>query len=70
MSAPQFRLNGEPRPLTTATLAALMEELAGDKPMGHVAVARNGELVPHSAWADTPLQPDDDVEVVRPFQGG
>jgi sulfur carrier protein len=39
---------------------------------GHrgIAVALNGAVVPRAAWADTPLQPGDNVEIVRARQGG
>ena len=35
-----------------------------------VAVARNAEVVPRSRWADTPLKPGDDIEIVTAVQGG
>jgi sulfur carrier protein len=33
-------------------------------------VALNGEVVPRTAWRDTPLKPGDSVEIVRARQGG
>ena len=35
-----------------------------------VAVARNGEVVPRDAYATTPGQDGDVVEIVRPVGGG
>lgn len=35
-----------------------------------VAVALNGEVVPRSTWADTPLNEDDRIEVLVAAQGG
>ena len=35
-----------------------------------VAVARNGEIVPKSAWTSTDLRPDDRVEIVTAAAGG
>jgi sulfur carrier protein len=35
-----------------------------------IAVARNGEVVPKSAWADTVLGPGDRIEIVTAAAGG
>jgi len=35
-----------------------------------IAVARNGEVVPRSAWPSTRLCPDDRVEIVTAVAGG
>jgi sulfur carrier protein len=35
-----------------------------------VAVARNGEVVPRTAWDTTPLTESDAVEVLAPQAGG
>ena len=35
-----------------------------------VAVARNGEVVPRSAWAAVELHPGDHIEVLHAVQGG
>jgi sulfur carrier protein len=68
---PTIRVNGEPAPLTAATVAGLLVELGVDPvACGAVAVALNADVVPRSAWASTPLAGGDEVEVVRPFQGG
>lgn len=63
------RLNGEPRQLTApCSLAQLIEslQLAGRR----VAVERNGEIVPRSAYADTALAEGDELEVVQAIGGG
>ncbi len=50
---------------TVATLVgAFCESAAG------VAVARNGEVVPRSAWDATPLVGGDEVEIVAAAAGG
>jgi sulfur carrier protein len=51
-----------------ATVADLVAARAG----GHdrVAVARNGDVVPRSTWAQTPLAPGDALEVLAPTAGG
>ena len=50
------------------TVAAVVAEWC-DSPDG-IAVARNGEVVPRSAWTATGLGPDDRVEIVTAAAGG
>jgi sulfur carrier protein len=62
-------VNGVPTDVDDgATVAALVRSRAGDA--RRVAVARNGEVVPRSAWEDTPLAAGDDVEVLSAVAGG
>ena len=35
-----------------------------------IAVARNGEVVPKSAWTDTVVSPGDRIEIVTAAAGG
>lgn len=73
-----IRINGEPEPLDVATLADLLTARGivppGSVPPGNVprgmAVAVNGMVVPAGRWADHRLGPGDEIEIVRPFQGG
>lgn len=61
-------LNGERREVPeNLNLAALLEWLK--LPADRVAVERNREIAPRSAWAATLVQPDDRLEVVH-FVGG
>lgn len=64
----QIRVNGEPHATEAGDLAALCAELdlAGAK----IATARNGDFVPVSARAGTPLVNGDEIEIVAPRQGG
>ena len=63
----RVRVSGETRSLEErTTLAALLANL----PPGGVAVARNGEVIPWAAWSATVLEDGDEVEIVRPIQGG
>jgi sulfur carrier protein len=65
----QVTVNGDRVELgDDATVADLVATRAG----GHdrVAVARNGDVVPRSTWARTPLAPGDAVEVLAPTAGG
>ena len=59
----QLTVNGDAAELADdATVADLVAQRAP----GHdrVAVARNGDVVPRSSWAQTPLAPGDAVEVL------
>lgn len=62
-------INGEPRslpaPLTLAQLVALLD-LAGKR----IAIEKNGEIVPRSQHADTPLASGDRLEIVVAVGGG
>ena len=62
------RVNGRERRLEPGTaIAALLEELEVSTP--RVAVERNREIVPKSAYETTFLAPGDEIEVVE-FVGG
>lgn len=67
----QLYVNGAPRseegPLTLQALVERLELPTG--PRG-VAVSVNGEVVTRSAWAETKLQDDDEVEIVTAVSGG
>ena len=36
----------------------------------HCAIAVNFDVVPKSAWAQTPLKSGDEIEIITPRQGG
>mgnify|MGYP002782049223 FL=1 len=65
----QLSVNGEPRafpdPLDVARLLDALA-LAGKR----VAVERNGEIVPRSRYAETPLADGDQLEIVVAVGGG
>ena len=67
---PLITLNGESRQLapSVTTLSALIDALAlqGKR----VAIERNGEIVPRSQHATTPLQDGDALEIVVAVGGG
>lgn len=50
------------------TVQALVADRAGAH--DRVAVARNGDVVPRSAWATTRLAAGDSLEVLAPTAGG
>ena len=64
-------VNGEPVEVEAGqTVAGLLAGL-GHGPGGPgIAVARNGEVVPRSAWAATGLDDHDRLEVLGASQGG
>lgn len=65
----QIQLNGTPRQLPdAATVAALIDVLGftGKR----LAVERNGEVVPRSQHAATPLNDGDRIEIVHAVGGG
>jgi len=64
-----FTLNGETRPLQNPlAIAQLLEDLgyAGKR----VAVEKNGEIVPKSQHATTPIEPGCRIEIVVAVGGG
>ncbi len=65
----QITINGEPRcfdaPLSLAELIVRLD-LGGKR----VAVERNGEIVPRSRHAETPLAESDRLEIVVAVGGG
>lgn len=64
----KLRINGEPQALPAAmTVQALLEHLGVDH--RQVAVERNRQIVPKSAYLNTPLCDGDDLEIVT-FVGG
>lgn len=65
----EIKINGENRQFPTAqSVADLIETLgyAGKR----IAVERNGEIVPRSAHASTPLNNGDQLEIVVAVGGG
>lgn len=65
----EIHVNGAPRRLETPlTVAALLERdgLSGKR----VAVEKNGEIVPRSRHADTPVAAGDRLEIVVAVGGG
>lgn len=65
----RIEVNGETRHLQAGATVADVVALLRRPPSG-LAIARNGELVPRSSWAVTPLVADDRVEIVTVVAGG
>jgi len=67
---PRVSINGEDRPLAGARVVDLLQALGIDPTRRGVAVAINGTVAPRSAWTDALLRGGEDIEIVRPLQGG
>jgi len=65
-----IRLNGEDRPWSDQSLRDLVADTGVDPERNGIAVARNGEVVPRTDWAQTRLEPDDRIEIVHIVRGG
>ena len=63
-------MNGERRRVTAADVRVLLVVLGLDPGGRGIAVARNGEVVPRSAWETTTLVPEDRIDIVGAVQGG
>ena len=65
-----IQVNGQAEPLEAASVAELLAArgIGADTPA--IAVALNGAVVRRARWADTPLNAGDQLDIVRPFQGG
>lgn len=63
-------VNGERVPMTCRDIPALLAEKEIDCSRGGVAVALNGEVVPRAEWDQTPVKPDDKIEIVHIVRGG
>jgi sulfur carrier protein len=61
-------VNGEPREISASHVDALLSEL--DYEGTHFAIALNYDVLPRSRWAETPLSPGDEIEIITPRQGG
>ncbi len=63
-------LNGENVPMTSRDIRGLLAEKGIDPDRGGVAVAVNGEVVPRAEWDQTPVKPNDQIEIVHIVRGG
>ena len=65
-----LRINGEEVELAVSTIAELLTERGVDPKARFLAVAVNGAVVRRAEWPTAALSPGDNVEIVRPLQGG
>ena len=61
-------VNGEVRDIHASHVDALLSELEYEGT--HFAIALNYDVLPRNAWATTPLNSGDEIEIISPRQGG
>jgi len=66
----RLRINGIEAEVAVTTIAELLAERGIDPKARFLAVAVNGAVVRRAEWPEAGLSPGDDVEIVRPLQGG
>ncbi|HTV88894.1 MAG TPA: sulfur carrier protein ThiS [Stellaceae bacterium] len=66
----RLRINGEDAEVAAATVAELLAARGIDGRSRFLAVALNGAVVRRAEWPSQALSPGDQVEIVRPLQGG
>jgi sulfur carrier protein len=66
----RLRINGEETEIAVATVAELLAARGIDPSARFLAVAINGAVVRRAEWAEKALLSGDQVEIVRPLQGG
>jgi sulfur carrier protein len=65
-----LRVNGETAEIAGTTIAELLAERGIDPGARFLAVAVNGAVIRRAEWNAAPLASGDEVEIVRPLQGG
>jgi sulfur carrier protein len=65
-----LRINGKDAELAATTIAELLAVQGIDPKTRFLAVAVNGAVVRRAEWQAAALAAGDNVEIVRPFQGG
>ena len=65
-----LRINGKDAELAATTIAELLAEQGIDPKARFLAVALNGAVIRRAEWQAAALAAGDNVEIVRPFQGG
>jgi sulfur carrier protein len=65
-----LRVNGEEAEVNAGTIAELLAQRGIDPAAKFLAVAVNGNVVRRAEWPNAALSPGDQVEIVRPLQGG
>ena len=61
-------VNGEQREISASHVDVLLSELEYEGT--HFAIALNFDVLPRSRWAQTPIKPGDEIEIITPRQGG
>lgn len=66
----RLKINGAEEEVPARTVAELLAARGIDMRARFLAVALNGAVVRRAEWPATALSAGDDVEIVRPLQGG
>jgi sulfur carrier protein len=66
----RLKINGVEEELPVTTIAELLAARGIDAKARFLAVAINGNVVRRAEWPAAALSAGDNVEIVRPFQGG
>jgi len=66
----RLRINGVEAEVAVTTIAELLVERGVDPKARFLAVAVNGAVVRRAEWPVVALSSGDEVEIVRPLQGG
>jgi sulfur carrier protein len=66
----RLRINGVEAEVTVGTIAELLAERGIDPKARFLAIALNGAVVRRPEWPAVALSPGDEIEIVRPLQGG
>jgi sulfur carrier protein len=66
----RLRVNGEAAEIAATTIAELLAERGIDPGARFLAVAVNGAVIRRAEWTAAPLTAGDEVEIVKPLQGG
>lgn len=66
----RLRINGAEADVVARTVAELLAARGIDARARFLAVAVNGTVVRRAEWAAAALSAGDEVEIVRPLQGG
>ena len=66
----RLRVNGVEAEVAVTTIAELLALRGIDPKARFLAVALNGAVVRRAEWPQVALAAGDDVEIVRPLQGG
>jgi sulfur carrier protein len=66
----RLRINGVEAEVAVTTIAELLSERGVDPKARFLAVAVNGAVVRRTEWPVASLSAGDEVEIVRPLQGG
>jgi sulfur carrier protein len=66
----RLKVNGVEEEVAVVTVAELLAERGIDPAARFLAIAVNGAVVRRADWPATALAAGDNIEIVRPLQGG